>query len=75
MLCQAATPSSSWSLLALNSFCSNLTKTTLTMHFVIICVQCELIKHVFFSQVWKVVMKMKDPAVSLTSFNQQGLLS
>ena len=45
------------------------------MHFVIICVQCELIKHVFFSQVWKVVMKMKDQAVSLTSFNQQGLLS
>lgn len=45
------------------------------MHFVIIFVQCELIKHVFFSQVWKVVMKMKDQAVSLTSFNQQGLLS
>lgn len=45
------------------------------MHFVIICVQYELIKRVFFCQVWKVVMKMKDPAVSLTSFNQQGLLS
>ena len=45
------------------------------MHFVIICVQCELINPFFFSQVWKVVMKMKDQAVSLTSFNQQGLLS
>ena len=48
MRCQVATPSSSQSLLAVNSFCSNLSKTTLTMHFVIICVQYELIKHVFF---------------------------